>query len=95
MIMTLLTLGTLINHSCLSDIIIPFLTPCQFPGSDSRDVTDFLPEDARLESQLPDMVKAIFLSLHNKGVWRIRISILRWEHVSKFPSRKKKNVGGN
>jgi len=34
------------------------------------------------------MVKVIFLSLYNKGECRIRISILRWEHVSKFSSRK-------
>lgn len=92
--MTLLTLGTLINHSCLSDIIIHFLIPCQFPRSDICDVTDFLPVGTRLESQLPDMVKTNFLILHNKGIWRIRISIWRCEDVSKFPSRKK-NAGGN
>jgi len=71
MIMTLLTLGTLINHSCLSDVIFPFLTPCQFPGSDNCDVIDFLSVDMRLESQLTDMVKVIFLSLYNKGECRI------------------------
>ena len=65
MIMALVTLGTLINHSCLSDIIFPFLTPCQLPGSDSCDVTDILSVGMRLEIQLPDMVKVIFLS-HNK-----------------------------
>jgi hypothetical protein len=87
-IMTLLTAGTLVNHSCLSDVIFPFLTPCQFPGSDSCDVTDYLSVGTRLESQIRDMVNVIFLSPYNKGECRIRIPILRWEHVSKFPSRK-------
>jgi len=56
MIMTLLTLGTPINYSCLSDVIFPFLTPCQFPCSDNSNVTDFLSVGTRLEGQLPDMV---------------------------------------
>jgi hypothetical protein len=75
MIMTLLTMGTPNNRSCLSDVILPFLTTCQFPCSDTCNVTDFLPAGMRHEGQLPDMVKVIFLSLYNKGKCRIRMPI--------------------
>lgn len=66
MIMTLLTLGTLIYYLCFSDVFFPFLTPCQFPCSDNSNATDFLSVGTRLENQLPDMVKVIFLSLYKK-----------------------------